>query len=113
MAQLVGYAQFATLGIHFGLDLLEVFARTGLNFLGRVFVEAVDRSDFVDVDVSHFLDLREAFDASTWPTISSTSSASMNRLVRSLNSFWRRSDSSASVMMSMSQPVSCEARRTF
>ena len=33
--------------------------------------------------------------------------------VRSTNSFWRRSDSSASVRMSMSQPVSCEARRTF
>ena len=33
--------------------------------------------------------------------------------MRSANSFWRRSDSSASVRMSISQPVSCEARRTF
>ena len=37
----------------------------------------------------------------------------MKRCVRSANSFWRRSDSSASVRMSMSQPVSCEASRTF
>ena len=37
----------------------------------------------------------------------------MKRWVRSANSFWRRSDSSASVMMSISQPVSCEASRTF
>ncbi len=30
-----------------------------------------------------------------------------------MNSFWRRSDSSCSVRMSISQPISCEARRTF
>ena len=33
--------------------------------------------------------------------------------VRFWNSAWRRSDSSCSVRMSMSQPVSCEASRTF
>ena len=32
---------------------------------------------------------------------------------RSANSAWRRSNSDASVMMSMSQPVSWEASRTF
>ena len=52
-------------------------------------------------------------DASNCPTTSSRSSASMNILVRFWNSAWRRSDSSCSVRMSMSQPVSCEARRTF
>src|SRR3954466_10822218 len=52
-------------------------------------------------------------EASSCPTTSSTLSASMNTLVRFSNSAWRRSDSSCSVRMSMSQPVSCEARRTF
>src|SRR5262249_2969632 len=52
-------------------------------------------------------------EASSWPTISSTLSASMNNLERFSNSAWRCSDSSCSVTMSMSQPVSCEARRTF
>ncbi len=33
--------------------------------------------------------------------------------MRSANSFWRRSDSSASVRMSISQPVSWEASLTF
>ena len=32
----------------------------------------------------------------------------MNSAERSVNSFWRRSDSSASVRMSMSQPISCD-----
>ena len=37
----------------------------------------------------------------------------MNIWVSSRNSRWRRSRSSLSATMSMSQPVSCEARRTF
>src|SRR6266436_6564535 len=52
-------------------------------------------------------------DASNWPTTSSTLSDSMNTRVEFSKSAWRRSDSSCSVRMSMSQPVSCEARRTF
>ncbi len=52
-------------------------------------------------------------DASNWPTTSSTFSASMNTRVEFSKSAWRRSDSSCSVRMSISQPVSCEARRTF
>ncbi|MNN08553.1 hypothetical protein D3C81_1214120 [compost metagenome] len=50
---------------------------------------------------------------SSWAMVSSTSRASWNRAVRSANSFWRRSESCDSVMMSICQPVSCEARRTF
>src|ERR1700738_5198595 len=52
-------------------------------------------------------------DASNWPTTSSTLSDSMNTRVEFSKSAWRRSDSSCSVRMSISQPVSCEARRTF
>src|SRR5712675_1097594 len=37
----------------------------------------------------------------------------MNTRVEFSKSAWRRSDSSCSVRMSMSQPVSCEASRTF
>ena len=51
--------------------------------------------------------------ASNWPTTSSRLSASTKILVRLSNSAVRRSDSSCSVRMSISQPVSCDARRTF
>ena len=49
----------------------------------------------------------------SWARVSSTSRVLANILLRVLNSSWRRSDSSASVRMSITQPVSFEASLTF
>ena len=48
-----------------------------------------------------------------WAMTSSTSSASINSCERVRISSWRRRDSSSSVKISISQPESCEAKRTF
>ena len=106
-------AEFLALGVELGLDLGEIFAGAGLQFGRGVVVEALDAGDFLGIDHRQFLDRVEAFRRQQLADHLVDIERSMNMRVRFSNSAWRRSDSSCSVRMSMSQPVSCEASRTF
>ncbi len=66
--------------------LFQEVAGAGLQFLGRALVEAVDRQKLVLIDIGHFFQVGEASATSSCAIISSTSSVSMNSLVRSANS---------------------------
>ena len=77
-------------------------------FGGDVLVEAFDRGELPRSGVNASSSTVVKPSVTSRPAImSSTSSASTNRPVRRRNSSWRRSLSSASVRMSMSQRVSC------
>ena len=106
-------AELLAPGLEFGLELVEIFAGAALQLVRGFLVEPFDAGQFlVSTSASSSTDANPS-DASNWPTTSSTFSASMNSWVDFSKSAWRRSDSSCSVRMSMSQPVSCDASRTF
>jgi hypothetical protein len=89
-----------------------VGAGAGAQLLGDLLVEALDLRQLVDRDEGDLLDAVKPSVTSRWAITSSTSRASMNICERSRNSSCGARFLS-SVMMSMSQPVSCEASRTF
>src|SRR6185295_14469391 len=106
-------AELLALGLELGVAVLDPRLGAALEFARHGLVEALDAGELVELDRGDLLDLGEAFGHQQPAITSSTSSASTNSAERVLNSSCRRSDSSCSVRMSIAQPVSIEARRTF
>ncbi len=61
LGNLVRHAELAALGVAIGFLLLEIFARTRLNLVRRVLIEALDVGNLRQVDKGDFLDRGEAF----------------------------------------------------
>jgi hypothetical protein len=81
--------------------------------LGQFFVEAFDRGEFVEFDIGDFFQLAEAFGDQQLRQRLVDVELVLEHFERSTNSRWRFSLASASVMMSIGEPVSWLARRTF
>ena len=96
-----------------GFAPLERFGGAVLQLGGEILVEALDRGDFVELDIGDLFEAAKPSATSSCASVSSTSSSVWNISERSTNSRWRFSLASASVRMSIAEPVSWLARRTF
>ncbi len=60
LGDVIGHPKLAPLSVSISFLLLQVLPGAGLNLVGRVLIEAFDVCDLGHIDVSNFLDGREA-----------------------------------------------------